>query len=224
MLIPERSLLVANDTAHRCPRHRQRPNGLLDRPLLPEIRPPDITPIVPQNPARPQQLEETDTASEGSVLDAKSALRGSGSVALPRFHTGNRQQRTHRFEPTPPPDDHTRRVQPSQRHHPETRMSQSFLVLFLKKGLVAFYGSTAGLVGTIRQPERLSSPSEASLARSRSRAPGVLSMRYQRLTYKLAGVSIRLLIRLARVSSAKGFVSTCMPGSRWPWLRTAFSA
>ena len=35
---------------------------------------------------------------------------------------------------------------------------------------------------------------------------------------------IRSLIRLASVSIANGLVSTCMPGSRWPWLKTAFSA
>ena len=35
---------------------------------------------------------------------------------------------------------------------------------------------------------------------------------------------IRSLMRLARASIAKGLVRTCMPGSRWPWLSTAFSA
>ena len=35
---------------------------------------------------------------------------------------------------------------------------------------------------------------------------------------------IRSLIRLAKASNAKGLVSTCMPGSRCPWLSTAFSA
>ena len=40
----------------------------------------------------------------------------------------------------------------------------------------------------------------------------------------LAQFEIRSLIRLASASMANGLVSTCMPGSRWPWLSTAFSA
>lgn len=31
-------------------------------------------------------------------------------------------------------------------------------------------------------------------------------------------------MRVASASRAKGFVITCMPGPRWPWLRAAFSA
>ena len=40
------------------------------------------------------------------------------------------------------------------------------------------------------------------------------------VTYLLAIIS---LIRLASVSIANGFVSTCISGSRCPWLSTAFS-
>ncbi len=38
------------------------------------------------------------------------------------------------------------------------------------------------------------------------------------------GPAISSLIRLASASIANGFVSTCIPGSRCPWLSTAFSA
>ncbi len=36
--------------------------------------------------------------------------------------------------------------------------------------------------------------------------------------------AVSSLIRLASASMAKGLVSTCMPGSRWPLPTTAFSA
>ena len=35
---------------------------------------------------------------------------------------------------------------------------------------------------------------------------------------------IRSLIRVARAAMSNGLVRTCMPRSRCPWLRTAFSA
>ena len=38
------------------------------------------------------------------------------------------------------------------------------------------------------------------------------------------GCSISCFTREASASMANGLVNTCMPGARWPWLRTAFSA
>src|SRR5271168_4188057 len=80
----ELGLPPADDLAHRRPRYRRRPDDLLDRPALLEIRATDLADQVhadhPHTPfqAASGQKEGTLTQRQrGSGLDAKTALRGS---------------------------------------------------------------------------------------------------------------------------------------------------
>lgn len=59
---------------------------------------------------------------------------------------------------------------------------------------------------------------------SRSRVAAMLRKHSMALNRRSHASDMSSFTRRARDSSLKGLVSRCIPRSRWPWLRIAFSA